>query len=209
MVKKGTLSVPDELFKEMQKWRKALNFSRIFQEAISNEVQKKELFKTKLREQDKTMKEIFENGGFETSQEQYTKGKELGFVYAKTAPYPEIKAYEEYIEGWDSKDSAQVEHFHDDLNIMSLLERKGVWKLEESRASSEKWPKNAIPLTYSFDYGFMEGIMDFLKQECTNVEVDKLILQRDKQMALVRDEGKKHRILLFYTEEIDSKIKGK
>ena len=51
--------------------------------------------------------------------------------------------------------------------------------------------------------------MDFLKQECTNVEVDKLILERDKQMALVRDEGKKHRILLFYTKEIDSKIKGK
>ena len=209
MVKKVTSSVPDELFKEMQKWRKALNFSRIFQEAVSNEVQKKELFKTKLREQDKTMKEIFENGGFETSQEQYTKGKELGFVYAKTAPYPEIKAYEEYIEGWDSKDSAQVKQFHDDLNIISLLERKGVWKLEESRASSKKWPKNAIPLTHSFDYGFMEGIMDFLKQECTNVEVDKLILERDKQMALVRDEGKKHRILLFYTEEIDSKIKGK
>ena len=62
MVKKVTLSVPDELFKEMQKWRKALNFSRIFQEAVSNEVQKKELFKTKLREQDKTMKEIFEMG---------------------------------------------------------------------------------------------------------------------------------------------------
>ena len=62
MVKKVTLSVPDELFKEMKKWRKALNFSRIFQEAISNEVQKKELFKTKLREQDKTMKEIFEMG---------------------------------------------------------------------------------------------------------------------------------------------------
>ena len=155
------------------------------------------------------MKDIFENGGFETSQEQYTKGKELGFAYAKTAPYPEIKAYEEYIEGWDSKDSAQVKQFHDDLNIMSLLERKGVWKLEESRASSEKWPKNAIPLTHSFDYGFMEGIMDFLKQECTNVEVDKLILERDKKMALVRDEGKKHRIFLFYTEEIDSKIKGK
>ena len=209
MVKKVTLSVPDELFKEMQKWRKALNFSRIFQEAVSNEVQKKELFKTKLREQDKTMKEIFENGGFETSQEQYTKGKELGFVYAKTAPYPEIKAYEEYIEGWDSKDSAQVKQFHDDLNRIFHLERKGVWKLEESRASSEKWPKNAIPLTHSFDYGFMEGIMDFLKQECTNVEVDKLIMERDKEMALVIDEGKKHRILMFYTKEIDSKIKGK
>ena len=62
MVKKVTLSVPDELFKEMQKWRKALNFSGIFQEAVSNEVQKKELFKNKLREQDKTMKEIFEMG---------------------------------------------------------------------------------------------------------------------------------------------------
>jgi len=34
MAQKVTISVPDKLFKEMQKWRKVLNFSMIFQEAV-------------------------------------------------------------------------------------------------------------------------------------------------------------------------------
>jgi len=52
---------------------------------------KKKNYLKLIREPDKTMKELFENGGFETSQEQYTKGKELGLRYAKTAPYPKSR----------------------------------------------------------------------------------------------------------------------
>ena len=45
MVKKVTLSVPDVLFKKMQKWRKVLNFSRIFQEAVRMKFKKENYLK--------------------------------------------------------------------------------------------------------------------------------------------------------------------
>ena len=44
MVKRITVSVPDELHEKMEKWRSNFNFSKVFQNAVSGAIQKKEDF---------------------------------------------------------------------------------------------------------------------------------------------------------------------
>ena len=161
MGKKVTISVPDDLHEKMEKWRDKLNFSGIFQEAISREVYKKELFEIKLGEE-KTLPEIFGEGNLDTLEGQYAVGKEMGFAYAKTAPYPKIKRYEQYEENWDDQDQEEFERFHYELDIMSILDRAGM--IEVGTPEAKEVPEDAMPLTNSFDMGFMVGIIEFIRE---------------------------------------------
>ena len=85
MAKRITVSVPEEIYNEIEEWRAELNLSRGFQAAIQKEITKKKLFRLKM-EEERTPKEIFEAGDFDTPEEQYTTGKEMGFSYAKNSP---------------------------------------------------------------------------------------------------------------------------
>ena len=49
MAKKITISVPDELYEKMTEWKSSLNFSRVFQNAVSGMIQKKEELTSKIR----------------------------------------------------------------------------------------------------------------------------------------------------------------
>ena len=51
MAKKITLSVPDELYEKMNEWKTSLNFSKVFQNAMSGMIQKKETLTAKLRKE--------------------------------------------------------------------------------------------------------------------------------------------------------------
>ena len=51
MAKKITISVPDDLYEKMTEWKSSLNFSRVFQNAISGMIQKKETLTAKLRKE--------------------------------------------------------------------------------------------------------------------------------------------------------------
>ncbi|MCK7514273.1 MAG: hypothetical protein MZV70_66480 [Desulfobacterales bacterium] len=51
MAKKITISVPDDLYEKMTEWKSSLNFSRVFQNAISGMIQKKEALTSKLRKE--------------------------------------------------------------------------------------------------------------------------------------------------------------
>ena len=75
MSKKVSISVPDELHEKMAKWRKSLNFSKIFQDVVSNEIGKKENYLTKLKENETPIDKIFKNGNFATAEDQYQTGK--------------------------------------------------------------------------------------------------------------------------------------
>jgi len=44
MAKKITISVPDDLYEKMTEWKSSLNFSKVFQNAISVMIQKKRNF---------------------------------------------------------------------------------------------------------------------------------------------------------------------
>jgi len=181
MTRKVTISVPDELHEKMEKWRGKLNFSGIFQEAIACEIHKKELFKTKL-EEEKTLPEIWGDGNLDTPEGQYAVGKEMGFAFAKTAPYPEIKQYEQYAENWDAQEPEELDRFHYNLDIISILDRAGI--IEGGTTKAKEVPEDAMPLTQSFDMGFMVGIIEFIREECSSIETSKLVFKRDPDDAL-------------------------
>jgi len=95
MVKRTTISVPDKLYKKMDKWRNSINFSKEFQNHISKLIEKKE----ELEEiGDIEMREIIERlreekmAVPEEPVVDYTeKGYEDGFEWAKESSYYEIQ----------------------------------------------------------------------------------------------------------------------
>jgi hypothetical protein len=193
MARKITLSVPDELYKRIEKWREELgNLSSVFQEAISREIEKRELFESKLKE-DKSLQEVAEDGSFNTPASQFAVGKEMGFVYAKTAPYPEIKRYEEYESIWDNQDWEELKGFHFRLNIPSIL--AGIFEVEKSTTGPKGIPKDAIHLTPSFDLAFMVGIIEFIKEEFSKVEIPKLSPDRERKMYVIKDKKGRTKII--------------
>lgn len=200
MSPKITISIPEGLHQKMQKWKKSLNFSRICQTCIREEIAKKELFHTKLQEQ-KTMLEIWEKGNFETLEGQYQVGKEMGFAYAKNSPYHEIKRYEAYAEKWDEESQEIVEQFHYDLDIISILDKLGLIGEPVEPGEIEK-ERDSIPFTQRFDWGFMEGIIEYLREECSSVEVDKIVLERDERIRLAKDENERSKIFWEYSDKL-------
>jgi len=50
MTKRVTVSIPDELHEKMEKWKDSLNYSGIFQEAVSEVVDRKERFTADIKE---------------------------------------------------------------------------------------------------------------------------------------------------------------
>ncbi|MBN1472443.1 MAG: hypothetical protein JW925_11735 [Syntrophaceae bacterium] len=48
---KITISVPDELYEKMKEWKSSLNFSKVFQNAVSGMIQKKEALTSKLKKE--------------------------------------------------------------------------------------------------------------------------------------------------------------
>jgi hypothetical protein len=199
MTKKITISVPDELHEKMEKWKESFNFSKVFQSAISVEIEKKEHFIMKL-ENDKSLEEILNDGNYETQEGQFQAGKEFGFAYAKTLRYHELKGYEKYIEGWNKKDREILDRINYDLDIMSIFDSMGL--VREATNFKEVELEKKIYLSNAFDYGFITGIMEFIQEECSGVESSKVALERDKKMAIVKDKDERMKIFLDYKEKI-------
>ncbi|MCE5210529.1 MAG: hypothetical protein LLG40_03130 [Deltaproteobacteria bacterium] len=93
MAKKITISVPDELYEKMTEWKSSLNFSKVFQNAISGMIQKKEALTSKIRNEidfssivDRLKKEKidYEFNIIEC-------GKKDGLEWCKTAHYRELQ----------------------------------------------------------------------------------------------------------------------
>ncbi|HNQ64512.1 MAG TPA: hypothetical protein PK004_07495 [Smithella sp.] len=93
MAQKITISVPDELYEKMQAWKSSLNFSRVFQNAVSKIIQKKENLTSKIRNEiefssivDRLKKEKVD---YELNIAEW--GKKDGLEWCKTAHYREIQ----------------------------------------------------------------------------------------------------------------------
>ena len=200
MAKKVTISVPEEIYNEIEEWRTDLNLSRTFQSAIQKEIAKKKLFRLKM-EEERTPREVFEKGDFDTPEEQFITGKEMGFSYAKNSPYHVIKPLEEYKEVWKKRDNGAIERLQGDLDIPAILDRFGfIEQVEELPGTVE--PRGYLGT--SFDLGFMEGVMEFIQKEYTLIEVSKLSSERSKRLRVAKDE--KERIRIF--REYKSKFNG-
>jgi hypothetical protein len=206
MTKKITISVSDELHEKMMEWKESFNFSKIFQKYISREIEYKELFQSKMKE-DKSMEEILAEGDLTSEGGQYQTGKDFGFAYAKSLRYHELKPYEEYVEGWNKQDPEAIEMIHYNLDIMSIFDRMGLIgdsaDLEDIKAQDEDYHF----FTHHFDMGVMAGVMEFIQEECRSVEAGKIIIERDKKMSLVKTEDEKMKIVEMYQEKIETALK--
>lgn len=93
MAKKITISVPDDLYEKMTEWKSSLNFSKVFQNAVSGMIQKKEALTSRIRNEmdfssivDRLKKEKLE---FEFNITEW--GKKDGLEWCKTAHYRELQ----------------------------------------------------------------------------------------------------------------------
>ena len=92
MTRKITLSIPDLLHERMEAWRKSFNLSKMFQDALTEAIHKKEAFQRRLQE-DHDMGEIIERLRREKMQSEgnYSEnGKQQGIEWAKSAHYDDL-----------------------------------------------------------------------------------------------------------------------
>jgi len=92
MAQKITLSVPDLLHEKLKEWRTSFNLSKMFQEALTEAIQKKEEFRKRFTE-DFDMPEIITRLRREKllwEKKYYTFGKNEGLKWAKIAHYSEL-----------------------------------------------------------------------------------------------------------------------
>ena len=95
MGKKITISIQEDLHSKMEKWRGSFNFSRVFQEAIREKINRKEEFKRRLKEGGFDMEATVERlrGEMaEVNQDLFDQGKNNGFVWASMSHYLDIKS---------------------------------------------------------------------------------------------------------------------
>lgn len=95
MTKKITISVSDELHEKMEEWKDSFNFSGVFQEAIAEEIQRKEDFQKRLKEVTTDMSEIIERLKREkegSDKEAFVLGNRDGLMWAKAAHITEIES---------------------------------------------------------------------------------------------------------------------
>lgn len=201
MTKKITVTVPDHLHRKLEKWRPQINISKICQDALTIEIEKKERFQTKLAEE-KSISEIWENADLKTRQGQYATGKEIGFAYAKIAPYRSMKRFEKYAVRWDEQDPKEIGSFYQDLDIGLVLEELGLIGKTEDPAEIIL---NKRVLTFSFDHGFMAGIVEFLKEEYSvALDLEGLTIEREKQMILGKDKDGRTKCFINYVKRSSS-----
>ncbi len=104
MAKKVTVSIPDLLHEKMEEWRESFNLSKMFQEAVTDAIQKKEELQRRIRE-DLDFNQIVERLRTEKMQcegNYHDSGKADGVAWAKTAHYEDLV----YALGWQDFDSA-------------------------------------------------------------------------------------------------------
>ncbi len=92
MAKKVTISVPEELYEKMAKWRSSMNFSKVFQKAIAGMIQSKEEFQKKIKT-DLDISDIIERlkkEKLETENNYRENGKKDALEWFKTAHYSDI-----------------------------------------------------------------------------------------------------------------------
>lgn len=92
MTQKITLSIPDLLHEKLKAWRDSFNLSKMFQEAVTDAIQKKEEFQKRFSK-DYNMTEIIKRLKQEKlicEKQYYTLGKDEGLRWAKTAHYEDL-----------------------------------------------------------------------------------------------------------------------
>lgn len=155
---KITISVPDELYEKMQEWKESLNFSKVFQNAVSGMIQKKEALTSKIRNEmdfpsivDRLKKEKID---FELNVKEW--GKKDGIEWCKTAHYHELQYALSWIAPYKNPD--QDEELGDYFSYMFKKYKKQI------TASGKKAQDAVIDFSEKYLKGWKEGVELFWKE---------------------------------------------
>jgi hypothetical protein len=114
-------------------------------------IEKKERFLEKIEAPPRRLEEILNDNDLSSVKAQYQTGKEMGFEYARSAPYSTIKPFEKLINGWNDRDNDAIGSAVDRAN-----ELEPVKKLIDQQKGKG---------SYVIFVGFLNGIMEFIKEE--------------------------------------------
>ena len=92
MTQKITLSIPDLLHEKLKEWRSSFNFSKMFQEAVTDAIQRKEEFQKRFKQEFDMQEVIHRLKAEKTAWENqfYKKGKLEGMRWASSAHYQDL-----------------------------------------------------------------------------------------------------------------------
>lgn len=104
MARKVTVSIPDMLYEKMERWRRSFNLSKMFQDAVTEAIQKKEDFQRRIQE-DLDLGEVIDRLRKEKAQSEgdfFDAGKRDGVLWGKSAGYDDIM----YALAWENLNNA-------------------------------------------------------------------------------------------------------
>ena len=92
MAHKITLTVPDGIYRKIERWRSAFNFSRVFQDAIEEAIERKEEFQRRLA-QDVSLADVIRRlrrEKMDYEQKTFRRAEEAGRRWAAHAHYEDL-----------------------------------------------------------------------------------------------------------------------
>ena len=127
MTQKITLSIPDRLHEKLSEWRSAFNLSKMFQDALTDAIQKKEALSKKLQEEF-DMSDIVQRLQQEKNdwlKNFYKEGRTRGFGWARDAHYKDLLYVLDYSNTYDTgvgivrhdRFKAYFEHIYESLDL--------------------------------------------------------------------------------------------
>ena len=144
MAKKVTVSIPDMLYEKMERWRRSFNLSKMFQDAVSEAIQKKEDFQKRIQE-DLDLGEVIERLRLEKAQSEgnfFDSGRQDGLLWAKSARYDDIMyalSWEKYEQGHE--DRILGSYFSEKIHANKLMKIQSNAVNEYARIYIQGWKK--------------------------------------------------------------------
>ncbi|NOX32554.1 MAG: hypothetical protein GXP56_02285 [Deltaproteobacteria bacterium] len=152
MAQKITLSIPDLLHEKLKEWRTSFNFSKMFQEALTEAIQKKEEFQKRFSEEF-DMPEIINRLKREKllwEKQYYKKGKVEGLRWAKTAHYKDLLYVVQFDGTYQIISDPKMNEYFEQIYLSTDL-------IKYSNAS-------AVDHEQMFIDGWFKGVLEFWNQ---------------------------------------------
>ncbi len=125
MAQKITLSIPDLLHKKLKEWRNSFNFSKMFQETVTDAIQKKEEFQKRFSE-DFDISEIIKRLQHEKMiwEKQFFKsGKNEGLKWARSAYYEDLLYVINFEDRYKLTNDVKFKPYFEELHNTNELEK--------------------------------------------------------------------------------------
>jgi predicted CopG family antitoxin len=169
MSKKITVSVPDDLYRKMKRWKGRFSYSKIFQKAMSELIEKQEKFE-KIRKEDTSMDELISRLKKEKQEEKqekltpwYDLGKMEGKSFINTASIDEIKiVVDAHPYGSEIPIGELIEH--NEFNDLYFNQRIGELLTETAYGYEVDIPDDDSEEYESFQRGWMDGVIEIWEQ---------------------------------------------